>query len=213
MPGTVRFFRSRRDLRAWFERHHASAPELWVGFYKAHTGRGGPQYLDAVEEALCFGWIDTTVRRVDAERYAHRLTPRRPGSRWSRTNRERFRRLERSGLVAAAGRAAFARTEPKSRPYPHEPRTRGLSVALRNQLRSNATAWRFFRSQASGYRRLAAFWVMSARRPETRERRLSALIEACVRGERPRAFHVAASPSQRNEPVPAPRPSVGLGSR
>jgi len=204
MPVKVRFFRSRRELRTWFESHHRSAPELWVGFYKAHTGRGGAQYDDAVEEALCFGWIDTTVRRIDDERYTNRFTPRRPGSRWSRVNRERFRALERAGRVTAAGHAAFARADPVHRPYSYEARPRTLSRPLRERLHSNPAAWAFFRAQAPGYRRLAAFWVMSARRVQTRERRLAALIDASERGRRPGSFQVAARPTRRRKPVRAP---------
>jgi len=103
----ARFFRTPADLRAWFEAHHADAGELWVGFYKAHVGKKGVQYPDAVREALCFGWIDTTVRRIDDDRYANRFTPRRPGSNWTDSNRQLFRELEAAGRVHPSGRTAF----------------------------------------------------------------------------------------------------------
>jgi uncharacterized protein YdeI (YjbR/CyaY-like superfamily) len=194
MAGAVQFFPSRQELRFWFEYHHAAAPELWVGFYKAHTGRKGVSYLEAVEEALCFGWIDTTVRRIDADRYANRFTPRRPGSRWSRENRERFRALSRLGQVTEAGRVAFKRTASSARAYSYESRPRSLAPELLQRLRSNPAAWRYFSSRPPGYRRLAAFWVMSAKRAETQERRLSVLIDASIRGRRPRAFEVGTPP-------------------
>ena len=108
-PVPARFFATREELRAWFEAHHADASELWVGFYKAHTGRAGVVYLQAVDEALCFGWIDTTVRRIDDDRYANRFTPRRPDSNWSAVNRRRFAELDLDGRVRPAGRLAFDR--------------------------------------------------------------------------------------------------------
>ena len=103
----ARFFGSTSELRAWFEAHHADRSELWVGFYKAHTGRGGVVYPEAVDEALCFGWIDTTVRRLDDDRYSNRFVPRRPESQWSDVNRRRFAELDRRGRVHEAGRRAF----------------------------------------------------------------------------------------------------------
>ena len=112
----ARFFRSPAELREWFERHHADTPELWVGFYKAHTGKSGVVYAEALEEALCFGWIDTTVRRIDDDRYANRFTPRRPGSHWTDSNRQLFRALEAAGRVDASGRAAFDRRNGADRP-------------------------------------------------------------------------------------------------
>jgi len=117
MTGPVRFFESRNELRAWFEMHHASERELWVGFYKAHTGRTGVGYPEAVEEALCFGWIDTTVRRIDEDRYTNRFVPRAPGGHWTATNRALFRALARAGKVVTAGRAAFdGGGRPRERP-------------------------------------------------------------------------------------------------
>ena len=137
MTGPVRFFNSRDELRAWFEGHHASDPELWIGFYKAHTGRIGLGYPEAVEEALCFGWIDTTVRRVDEDRYTNRFVPRAPGSHWTPTNRALFRSLAREGKVVAAGRVAFEggvrprspgsrnRNPPRLRPAPRSHEQKG----------------------------------------------------------------------------------------
>lgn len=105
----VLFFASRESLRDWFERHHARASELWVGYYKRGSGRTAVTYLEAVEEALCFGWIDGRLRSLDGDSYAHRYTPRGPKSRWSATNVARARALERAGRMRPAGRAAFHR--------------------------------------------------------------------------------------------------------
>ena len=122
----ARFFATRAELRDWFESHHTEAPELWVGFYKVHTGKKGVVYTEAVEEALCYGWVDTTVRRIDDERYANRFARRRTGSHWTEENRRKFVELERAGRIRDSGRRAFEsrfgasvrRTAPHSLPAP-----------------------------------------------------------------------------------------------
>ena len=124
MSGPVRFFQSRERLRAWFEANHASELDLWVGFYKARAGRAGVGYPEAVEEALCFGWIDTTVRRIDDDRYTNRFVPRAPGSHWTPGNRALFRALAREGKVVAAGLAAF---QGSGRPRNRSPGSRSRS--------------------------------------------------------------------------------------
>lgn len=184
----ARFFQSPRELRAWFEAHHADRPELWVGFYKAHTGRAGVVYPEAVDEALCFGWIDTTVRRIDDDRYANRFVPRRPGSQWSEVNRRRFSELDRRGKVHDAGNAAFERRSRTGRPLFVSGRTYRLGPELAARLRARPEADRFFRSRPGNYRKRATFWVMSAVRPETRERRFSELLKASDAGTVPRAL-------------------------
>ena len=197
----ARFFGSTSELRAWFEAHHADRSELWVGFYKAHTGRGGVVYPEAVDEALCFGWIDTTVRRLDDERYANRFVPRRPESRWSDVNRRRFAELEQAGRVHEAGRRAFERRPKSGRPQFTSGRTYRLSPEFASRLRARTAADRFFRSSLRGYRRRATFWVMSAARPDTRERRFTTLIDACERRTVPPALllpgEVAPRPAHR----------------
>jgi uncharacterized protein YdeI (YjbR/CyaY-like superfamily) len=153
----ARFFRSPAELREWFEAHHSNTPELWTGFHKAHTGKAGVAYAEAVEEALCFGWIDTTVRRIDADRYANRFTPRRPDSYWSVVNRRRFAELEKGGRVHAPGRRALDR-RPKHEvlQYTRE-RSFRFSPTFAARLRAHPAAERFFRSQPRGYRRRATF--------------------------------------------------------
>jgi uncharacterized protein YdeI (YjbR/CyaY-like superfamily) len=184
----ARFFDSPDELRAWFEARHAIATELWVGFYKAHTGRRGVVYPEAVDEALCFGWIDTTVRRIDDDRYANRFTPRRPGSTWSEVNRRRFAELDRAGRVRPSGRRAFDERPTRQPRQFTSGGTYRFSPAFSARLRGNRLADRFFRSRNRGFRKRATFWVMSAVRPETRERRFASLIDACVRETVPPAL-------------------------
>ena len=190
MLPTARFFATPDELRAWFAAHHATERELWVGFHKAHTGRTGVDYLAAVDEALCFGWIDTTVRRLDDRRYAHRFTPRRAGSRWSEVNRAKFARLKRAGRVAPAGERAFAERR-EDRPYSYERDRAELAPDQLARLRADAAAWRYFSAQPPSFQRLAAHWVTSAARPATRDRRLAELLRTAAAGTRPRPFLVA----------------------
>jgi len=200
----ARFFRSRRELRDWFEAHHADTAELWVGFHKAHTGRVGVVYPEAVEEALCFGWIDTTVRRIDDDRYANRFTPRRRDSQWSTVNRRLFAELEKTGRVHESGRRAFDRRPKKETMQFGSERTFRLAPTFAARLRKRPDAERFFRSRPRGYRRRATFWVMSAVRPETRERRFETLLSASAAGTVPTALllpgEVAPRPSRRSAP-------------
>ena len=200
-PVPARFFETAEDLRAWFESHHADSPELWVGFFKAHTGRRGVVYPEAVDEALCFGWIDTTVRRIDDDRYANRFTPRRPGSNWSETNLRRFAELERAGRMHSSGRRAFEQRPTRQPKQFTSGGTYRFSPEFARRLRSNPSAEEYFRSRNQGYRKRATFWVMSAARPETRERRLTTLIDACERRTVPPALllpgEVAPRPAHR----------------
>jgi uncharacterized protein YdeI (YjbR/CyaY-like superfamily) len=176
----VRFFATTDDLRAWFEEHHDRASELWIGYYRQGTGKPGVTYPEAVLEALCFGWIDGQVRSLDAVSYTNRYSPRRPASRWSAINRRQARMLISAGRMHTAGRAAFerGRGRPAIRATPG-PVMRPLDVASRRTFQTKPAAWKFFRDQPPGYRRLASSWVMSAVRPETRMRRLGILIRAC----------------------------------
>jgi len=199
----ARFFSSTAELRAWFEAHHADAPELWVGFFKAHTGRTGVVYPEAVDEALCFGWIDTTVRRIDADRYANRFTPRRPGSSWSAVNRRRYAELETMGRVHDAGRRAFARRPEMEGPQYTSGRTFPLSPALAARWKEQPEAARYFRSRPRSYRNRAAFWVMSAVKAETRERRLAMLLDASARATIPAPLLLPGEVAPRPSPGPA----------
>src|SRR5712692_3156648 len=171
-----RYFRSQADFRRWLEANHASARELLVGFYKKDSGKGGIGYKEAVDEALCFGWIDGIKKRVDEASYTHRFTPRRAGSIWSAINLKRMKELIALGLVSKAGLDTFERRDPKKAGlYSFENRPQTFDAAIERTFKANARAWAFFRAQPSGYQKLATFWIMSAKKEETRLRRLDAL--------------------------------------
>jgi len=179
------FFDSGAHFRRWLETNHQDADELWVGFWKAHTGRGGLTYEEAVEEALCFGWIDGLVKRVDEHAYKQRFTPRRTRSIWSAINIRKVAALRAAGRMAKAGVAAFEGRDPaRAKQYSGENRQAVLSSTYEKRFRARQVAWRFFEAQPTGYRRTAMFWVMSAKREETRERRLARLIDDSERGVR-----------------------------
>jgi uncharacterized protein YdeI (YjbR/CyaY-like superfamily) len=174
-----KFFRSAAELRRWLSRHHAKATELWVGFRKSAAARAKFGYSHALDEALCFGWIDGVRRSIDDERYMQRFTPRRPRSKWSRINVARAKKLIAAGRMHAAGRAAFGkRAAGEGRTYSHESAVRELDAASLARLRANTPAWAYFSGKSPSYRRVASFWVMSAEKAETHERRLATLV-AC----------------------------------
>lgn len=174
----IKFFKSAAEFRQWLEANHTCVGELWVGFYKKDSGKGGITYTEALDEALCFGWIDGLKKRVDALSYTHRFTPRKPKSNWSRANIRRVEQLKSSGRMRPAGLKAFAARQPaKSGVYSFENAPRELGPAEERQFRADETAWSFFQRQPPGYRRIAMWWVASAKRQETRARRLAQLIE------------------------------------
>jgi uncharacterized protein YdeI (YjbR/CyaY-like superfamily) len=174
---TPRFFRSAAEFRAWLTAHHADTRELWVGFYKKDSGKHGITYPEAVDEALCFGWIDGLKKRVDEHAYMHRFSPRTARSAWSDVNTRRVAALKRRGVMHPAGVAAYAnRDRARTAEYSYENRPQSLSSPLLRQFKATREAWTFFEAQPNGYRRLAIFWVMSAKRDATRERRLAQLI-------------------------------------
>jgi uncharacterized protein YdeI (YjbR/CyaY-like superfamily) len=178
------FFQSAADFRGWLDQHHATAPELLVGFYRKESGCG-ITYPEALDEALCFGWIDGVRKRIDAEAYTIRFTPRRPGSIWSAVNIQRVRVLISRGLMKPSGLQAFRECdEEKAARYSHERDHGRLDAALDAALRANRKAALFFDAQPPGYRRTVILWVMSAKKEETRARRLAHLIERSASGTR-----------------------------
>jgi uncharacterized protein YdeI (YjbR/CyaY-like superfamily) len=181
-----RFFAGPDEWRAWLARHHASAAELWVGFHKRGTGRPSLTWPESVDHALCYGWIDGVRRSLGAESYVIRFTPRRPGSTWSRVNLRRVEQLEALGLMQPAGRAAHAaRKEGKSGIYSYEQRAAArLTPDQERAFKRNRKAWAYFQAEAPWYRRTATHWVASAKREETRARRLATLIEDSAAGRR-----------------------------
>lgn len=179
------YFETAGAFRRWLAAHHATADELLVGFYKKASGRGGLTYPEAVDELLCFGWIDGVKRSIDAESYSHRVTPRRPGSIWSLVNVGHARRLIRNGRMHAAGLAAFrARTKARTGLYSFERRPQKFPAALERVFRAAPPAWTRWRDQPPGYQRVAIHWVTSAKQEETRRRRLAQLIALTARGRR-----------------------------
>lgn len=175
----VTFFKSATECRRWLEEHYDKATELWFGFYKKKSGKQAITYQDALDEALCFGWIDGLKKSVDEDSYTFRFTPRKPKSIWSLVNTKRARELRKLGRMKPAGLKAFAaRTSEKSGIYSFENPPRRLSASCEKEFKARKQAWEFFRGQPPGYQRTASFWVMSAKREQTRLSRLGKLISA-----------------------------------
>jgi uncharacterized protein YdeI (YjbR/CyaY-like superfamily) len=184
-PQAPRFFRSADELRAWLEKNHDGTSELWLGFFNQRSGQTGITYRQALDEALCFGWIDGVRKSVDEGRYMQRFTPRKARSVWSLVNIKRVGELKALGRMCAAGLAAFARRDEKrAKAHSSERANVRLTGALERRLRANARAWAFLQSQPPGYRRIAAWFVMSAKKDETRLKRLATLIALCEKGRR-----------------------------
>jgi uncharacterized protein YdeI (YjbR/CyaY-like superfamily) len=182
---TPAFFRTPADFRAWLHRYHASEKELWVGFYKVKSAKGGMVYREALDEALCYGWIDGLVKRVDDESYAQRFTPRKKDSTWSLVNIRRVKELVAEGRMHSAGLAAFeGRDEKRAGLYSFEQQQATLAPAFARHLKANRAARDYFEAQPPGYRRLATWWVMSAKKEETRARRFATLLEDSEAGRR-----------------------------
>lgn len=181
----LRFFNSPKDFRAWLAKNHAVAGELHVGFYRVGSGRPSLTWPESVDEALCVGWIDGIRRSVDALSYSIRFTPRRTGSIWSAVNIKRVAALTKEGRMKPAGLAAFrARKEHKSSRYAYEQRSTDLPEIYARRLKKNKAAWAYFEAQAPSYRRSATWWVVSAKKEETREKRCLTLIADSAAGRR-----------------------------
>jgi uncharacterized protein YdeI (YjbR/CyaY-like superfamily) len=178
------FFKSPQEFYDWLEEHHETESEVYVGMYKAHTGKPSMTWSEAVDQALCFGWIDGRANRIDEDSWMQRFTPRRAGSNWSKVNIEKVAKLKEAGLMRPAGLKAFeARKDEKSGVYSFEQRHEAkLTEEYEQRLRANPAAWKYWEARPPGYRTTATYWVMSAKREETRERRLNQLIEDSASG-------------------------------
>jgi uncharacterized protein YdeI (YjbR/CyaY-like superfamily) len=184
-PRNVIFFETPEQLRDWFDEHHATADELWLGSYRKATGLPSVTWQQAVDEALCVGWIDSVRYRLDETSSAQRFTPRRKRSNWSATNVKRVAELIAAGRMRPAGLAAFeARTAERTGVYSYERANAAFPDGELARFKGNRAAWAFFESQSPSYRRGATFWVVSAKRPETRSRRLDRLIADSAAGRR-----------------------------
>jgi uncharacterized protein YdeI (YjbR/CyaY-like superfamily) len=180
------YLRSRARWRAWLKANHTSKREVWLIYYKQGTGKPRVPYGDVVEEALCFGWIDTTVKTIDAERYAQRFTPRKPGSNWSASNLMRVERLVEAGLMTPAGAVHIpSPTKAKAFHAKHRKRLTGTTVApadLARALRAHAKAAAQWTVLTPGYRRLFVRWITDAKQEATRARRIGATVAKLARG-------------------------------
>jgi uncharacterized protein YdeI (YjbR/CyaY-like superfamily) len=184
VPMQPTFFATPPEFRAWLARHHAERRELLVGFYKKGSGRPSITWPESVDEALCFGWIDGVRRSLGAEAYTIRFSPRQARSTWSAVNVRRARELIAEGRMMPTGLAAFeARGDDRTAIYSYEQRrAAALDADQEQRFRAVAEAWEWFQARPSSYRRAAIHWVTSAKRPETRERRLRTLIEDSAAG-------------------------------
>lgn len=180
----VTFFETPSEWRAWLQKNYNKAEELWVGFYKKDSGKPSITWPESVDQALCFGWIDGVRKSLGDISYVIRFTPRKPRSTWSMVNVKRVKELSKLGLMHPTGLAAFdRRDEEKSKLYSYENRTRGLGNAYENKLKANKKAWTFFQSQPPWYQRTSGWWVMSAKKEETRLKRLAVLIKDSESGK------------------------------
>ncbi|HWQ20804.1 MAG TPA: YdeI/OmpD-associated family protein [Methanotrichaceae archaeon] len=171
---------NRDEWRSWLEKNHSTVKEVWLVYYKKHTGKPRIPYEDAVEEALCFGWIDSTVKRLDEDRFAQKFTPRKDKSRWSLINKKRARKMIREGKMTKAGLAkiqdlaeADDRETPEAKPAKKSVETPQF---MKDALMANGTAWENFNNMANSYRRSYIMWITSAKKDETRQRRLHEAI-------------------------------------
>ena len=172
--------RTRADWRRWLAKNHASSPGIWLIRHKRHTGVASMPYDDLINEALCFGWVDSLVKRLDDSCYAIKVTPRKPTSKWSDINRKRWKQLQAAGLLAAPGLAAA----PTAKTYAPRPQIPELPPYFAKALKTNPKAWRNFQALAPTYRRNFVVWVHLAKRPETRERRIRESIELLSAGKK-----------------------------
>lgn len=181
----VTFFDRQQEFRDWLNEHHDQETELWLGFYKKGSGQTSIGRSEAVDLALCFGWIDGLVRSLGERSYVVRFTPRKPNSIWSQANIKRVAELTEQGMMHPAGLSTFSTRRPeRQRLYSYEVDPKELAPDYEARLRANKPAWTFFTSQAPSYQRTVKHWVMRAKREDTRVKRLTDLIEASARGER-----------------------------
>lgn len=180
-----KFFKTQSDFRKWLEKNHDKKDELWLGFYKVDSGKKGITPKEALDEALCFGWIDGIRKAIDEKSYKNRYTPRRKGSVWSDINTKRVKELKRKGVMHKAGMAAFEkREEHKAGLYSFEQPIVKLKPEYEKKFMKNKKAWKYFNEQAPWYRKTSTWWVISAKKEETRLKRLDILINDSANGTR-----------------------------
>lgn len=180
-----KYFKSYSEFRKWLEKNHSKVAELWVGFYKINSNLKGISYKEAVDQALCFGWIDGIKKKVDELSYTHRLTPRKSKSNWSSTNIKRVGELTKLGLMHPSGIKVFnMRDKEKIKQYSYERKMLSLDKSYEQLFKTNSNAWTFFQSQPPSYQKVAILWVMTAKKEDTRLRRLNTLIQDSANNKR-----------------------------
>lgn len=190
------FFATPTALREWLNKHHTGADVLWVGFYKRDSGKPSITWPESVDEALCVGWIDGVRKRIDDVSYVIRFSPRRAGSVWSAVNIKRVQALIAAGRMRPAGLKAFeTRREDRSGIYSYEQRPADLPEPYARVLRADRAAWRFFQAQPPYYRKVMTWWIVSAKKEETRLKRLAKLREYSAQGQRHPEFAPRKKPS------------------
>jgi len=172
--------RNRKDWRKWLEKNHASNSGIWLVFFKDHTGVKSLSYQESLDEALCFGWIDSLIKRLDEDRYARKFTPRKPTSKWSDINRKRWAELKAAGQLAAAGLAS-APTNNRYGPMPNVPT---LPEYIAKALKTHPEAWNFFQELSPSHRRQYVVWIHTAKLPATREKRIKETIHLLATGRK-----------------------------
>ena len=184
-PKNIKFFKTTEVLRKWMEKNHNKKDELWMGYYKKASGKGGLTYKPALDVMLCFGWIDGISKSIDEEKYCQRYTPRRKGSIWSAVNIKKIAELNKAGLMHEAGLAAFNKRDlKKAGLYSFEQKEIKFTPALLKMLKANKKAWENFSKMPPGYRKTSTWWVISAKQEETRRRRMNTLIADSEAGRR-----------------------------
>lgn len=178
------YFPTEADFRRWLEANHETAPELLVGFWKKGSGKPSIDWPQARDQALCFGWIDGIRKSLGDDAYTIRFTPRRKGSIWSKVNVERFEALKASGQMKPAGERAYEENKHKSGVYSYENEHKALTDEEEGLFRKNKAAWADWDKRPPSYRKTVVYWITSAKRPETRAKRLGELIEVSAEGRR-----------------------------
>ena len=169
------------EWREWLSAHHASESEVWLVFYKPHAKRPSVLYKDALDEALCFGWVDSLIKRLDDDRYARKFTPRKPDSKWSEINRKRYAELTASGRMKPAG----LERPPTDRSYSAPPKPPATVPAyIQKAIKSAPAAWKHFESLPPSHRRQYVMWIDTAKREETKARRLAEAIRLLSKGKK-----------------------------
>lgn len=178
----IKFFKTQNDFKKWLEKNHNKTDELYVGFYKVHTKKKSISYKQALDEALCFGWIDGIRKRIDDESYHIRFTPRKKGSKWSKVNIKLANELIESGKMEPSGLKEFENRKNYSQAkYSYEEKIEKLSTEFLKKFKAKKSAWEYFQNQPPYYKRTVSFWIMSAKKEETRLRRLKILINDCAK--------------------------------